>query len=88
MLRELGLSSLQKKRFTGGSSQCPSIPEGKVQREQTLFSGADFQDKKQWTQDGTQEIPSEYQEALCCAGDSALAKAAKRDPRVYVLGDP
>lgn len=76
MLRELGLSSLQKKELTGDH----------VNVHQYLKNT--FQDKKQWTKDGTQQIPSEHQKALCCAGDSALAKAAKKDPRVYVLGDP
>lgn len=57
-------------------------------KENRLFSGADFQHKKKWAKAGTQEIPSEHQEALFRADDSALAKAAKRDPRVYFLGDP
>jgi len=46
---------------------------------QTLFSGAQQQDKGQWAQTEAQEVPSEHEEKLLYfEGDRALAQAAQR----------
>ena len=46
---------------------------------QTLFSGAQRQDKGQQAQTGAEEVPSEHEEELLPAeGDGALAQAARR----------
>ena len=34
-------------------------------KNQGLFSGAQCQDKRQWAQTGTQDVPSEHQEHFC-----------------------
>jgi len=45
---------------------------------QTLFSGAQRQDKGQWAQTEAQEVPSEHEEELLPSeGDGALAQAAQ-----------
>jgi len=47
-------------------------------RGQTLFSGAQRQDKGQWAQNEAQEVPSEHEEELLhCEGDAALEQAAQ-----------
>ena len=39
-------------------------------QSQTHFSGEEWQDKRQWAQSETQEVPSEYEETLYyCEGD-------------------
>ncbi|KAK4813058.1 hypothetical protein QYF61_007560, partial [Mycteria americana] len=67
-LRELGTVQPAKEKAGRGveSYQCVQIPEGKVQRRQSqsLFSGAQGQDQRQWAQTETQEVPSEHQESL------------------------
>ena len=71
---------------------------------QTLFSGAQQQDKGQQAQTRTQEVPSEYEEKLIrLKGDRAREQAAQRgcgvssgdiqnppgcDPVQPALGDP
>jgi len=63
-LRALWLFSL-KQTAQRGSYQCVQIPAGRVQRRQnSLFSGAHFQDHRQWAQTETQEVPSEQQKTL------------------------
>jgi len=45
---------------------------------QTLFSGAQQQDKGQWAQTEAQEVPPEHEEELLPSeGDGALAQAAR-----------
>jgi len=46
---------------------------------QALFSGAQWQDKEQQVQTGTQEVPYKHREGLLyCEGDRAVARAAQR----------
>ena len=46
--------------------------------DQTLFSGAQWQDKGQWAQTEVQEVPSEHEEELLPSeGDGALEQAAQ-----------
>lgn len=46
---------------------------------QALFTGAQWQNKRQRAQTKAQEVPSEHQETLlCCAVDEALAQVAQR----------
>ena len=55
---------------------------------QTLFSGAQWQDKGQWAQTEAQEVPSEYEEELLSSeGDGALAQAAQGGCGVSFSGD-
>lgn len=51
-----------------------------MQREQkqALFSGAQYQDKRQWTQVKHEMFPLTTRNYLCCAGDGTLAQAAQR----------
>jgi len=67
----LGLFSLEKRRLSGTSS---------VQRgqSQTLVSGAQCQDKRQWEQTGAQEILPEHRKPFCAVHDGALAQPAQR----------
>ena len=54
---------------------------------QTLFSGAQRQDKGQWAQTEAQEVPSEHEEELLPSeGDRALEQAAQRGC-VFSSGD-
>lgn len=39
----------------------------------------------QWAQNGTQKILSEFQEALYCAGDGALAREVVESPSQEIL---
>ena len=51
--------------------------EEKTEDRQAFLSDAQRQDKRQWTQTGTQEVPSDHEEAFaCCLVDGALAKVA------------
>ena len=50
---------------------------------QTLFSGAQRQDKGQWAQIEAEEVPSEHEEELLhFEGDGALEQAAQGGPSV------
>jgi len=56
------------------------ISEGWVSGEwgQTLFSGAQWQDKGQWAQTEAEEVPPEHEEELVPSeGDGALEQAAQ-----------
>ena len=56
-----------------GSTSC-----SKSMEMETLFSGAQRQDKGQWAQTKAQEVPSEHEEELLPSeGDGALAQAAQ-----------
>ena len=55
---------------------------------QTLFTGAQRQDKGQWAQTEAQEVPSEHEEELLPSeGDGAVEQAAQRDCGVSFSGD-
>ena len=54
---------------------------------QTLFSGAQWQDKGQWAQTEAQEVLSEHGEELPSEGDGALEQAAQGGCRVSFSGD-
>lgn len=47
-----------------------------------VFSGAHYQEKRQWAQNGIQEVPSEHQQALL-VGDGALAQIAQTSCGVF-----
>jgi len=54
---------------------------------QTLFSGAQRQDKGQWAQTETQEVPSEHEEELLPSeGDGALKQVAQGGCGVSLSG--
>jgi len=87
-LRELGLFSLEK--AARGPDKCLQISSGWVSGGwgQTLFSGAQRQDKGQRAQTEAQEVPSEHgEELLPSEGDGALAEAAQGDCGVSLSGD-
>ena len=55
---------------------------------QSLFSGAQRQDKGQWAQTEAQEVPSEHEEELLPSeGDGALEQAAQGGCGVSLSGD-
>jgi len=55
---------------------------------QTLFSGAQQQDKGQWAQTEAQEVPAEHEEELLHSeSDGALAQAAQEGCGVSFSGD-
>jgi len=55
---------------------------------QTLFSGAQQQDKGQWAQTEAQEVPSEHEEELLPSeGDGALERVAQGGCGVSFSGD-
>ena len=56
-------------------------------RGQTLFSGAQWQDKGQRAQTEAQEVPSEHEEELHSEGDGALEQAAQGGCGVSFSGD-
>ena len=54
---------------------------------QTLFSGAQRQDKGQWAQTEAQDVPAEHKELLPSEGDGALEQAAQRGGGFFFSGD-
>ena len=55
---------------------------------QTLFSGAQQQDKGQWAQTEAQEVPSEHEEEVFPSeGDGALEQVAQRSCGFSFSGD-
>jgi len=57
-------------------------------RGQTLFSGAQRQDKEQWAQTEAEEVPAEHEEELLHSeGDGALDQAAQGGCGVSFSGD-
>ena len=54
---------------------------------QTLFSGAQRQDKGQRAQTEAEEVPSEHEEELHSEGDGALEQAAQGGCGVSFSGD-
>ena len=55
---------------------------------QTLFSGAQRQDKRQWAQTEAQEVPAEHEEELLTSeGDGALEQAPQGGGGVSFSGD-
>ena len=56
--------------------------------DQTLFSGAQRQDKGQWAQTEAQEVPAEHEEELLhFEGDGALKQVAQEGCGVSFSGD-
>ena len=74
-LKELGLVQFGEKEAQGYACQHVLMLERRLQRgpSQALFRGAQYQDKRQWAQTGTQEVPFGHQAALLfCVHDKAL----------------
>ena len=72
------------------ASPCLQISAGWVSGGwgQTLFSGAQRQDKGQWAQTEAEEVPAEHEEELLASeGDGALAQAAQGGGGVSFSGD-
>ena len=75
-----GLVQPEEEKTARGPYKCLQISAGWVSagRGQTLFSGAQRQDKGQWTQTEAQEVLSEHEEELLPSeGDGALEQAAQ-----------
>ena len=79
-LRELGLFSSGRRKLRVDIINLQKYIKGRCKGDKAgLFSVSQGQDKRQWAQTGTQEVPSEHHEAfLSCMGDSVLAEVAQR----------
>jgi len=85
-----GLVQPEEEKAERGPYKCLQISEGWVSGGwgQTLFSGAQRQDKGQWAQTEAQEVPSEHEEELLPSeGDGALEQAAQGGCGVSFSGD-
>lgn len=88
-LRQPALLSLENRQFSR-IYPCTQIPEGKVKRgwRQSVFSGVQCQDKRQWEQIESQEVLSEHQETLFyCERDEASAPVVQKICRVSIPRD-
>lgn len=72
------------------SDQCIWIPERSMWRRlsQALSCGIQWQDKKQWAQIETREVPFECQKTPShCEADQVLAQVAQSGDEVSICGD-
>jgi len=75
-----GLVQPEEEKAARGPYKCLQVSEGWVSGgwSQTLFSGAQWQDKGRWAQTEAQEVPSEHEEELLPSeGVGALEQAAQ-----------
>jgi len=76
--------------YIRGPNRCLQISQGWVSGGwgQTLFSGAQQQDKGQQAQSETEEVPAEHEEELLPSeGDGALAQAGQGGCGISFSGD-
>ena len=81
---------IQEEKAVRGPNKCLQISQEWMSRGwgQTLFSGAQRQDRGQRAQTEAQEVPSEYEgELLPSEGDGALEQAAQGGSGVSFSGD-
>jgi len=79
----------EEEKAAGRPNKCLQISQGWVSGGwgQTLFSGAQRQDKGQWAQTEAWEVLSEHEEELPSEGDGALEQAAQGGCGVPFSGD-